>query len=338
MDGKLFTIQEQLDCLESHGITFGLVSKREATRFLTDHTYFFKLKSYENNYNRIPATQSDSYRYENLDFAYLQELSLLDTVLKHHVASLCLDIEYGMKIKLNKLLIDNENRNLGDQCISHYFFGRNLSAIVNKHQNPYTDDLVAACNGNYKVWHLWELLDFNAQIGLHHAYYEVTKQKDTMNNWLFITHKLRNAVVHGNCLLTNVSCPSESMRSRRKADWEVSKPALKMCGKKWQSSTHATALQKSLDYLVVNNYAAALLCHLKLVNSPEVIERTCERMNEFIERICLHKDDYFGDKDTVEPRNPAIHSVLNALCELSTGYATNAQEKAERLRQQDQAA
>lgn len=326
MNGKLFTIQEQISCLESHGITFNLISKSEATLFLTDYTYFFKLKSYENNYRKIHTIGSNSYQYEHLDFAYLKELSLLDIALKHHVALLCLDIEHGMKIKLNKLLIKNKNRNLGDLCVNNYFSNQSLKAVVNRHQNPYTADLVAACNGTYKVWHLWELLGFNDQIGLYHSYYKVTQQKDDLHNLLFITRKFRNAVVHGNCLLTNVSRPSESIRRRNKSDWEVSKPALVMCGKKWQSSNHATALQKSLDYLVVNNYAATLLCHQQLVNSPEAINRTCERMRRFITRIRRHMDDYFGGKDTNVPRNQAIYSVLNTLCELSAGYITRAKQ------------
>lgn len=46
------TLDEQINTLVSHGVTFDLMDEEKARRFLSNNSYFFKIKSYENNYRK----------------------------------------------------------------------------------------------------------------------------------------------------------------------------------------------------------------------------------------------------------------------------------------------
>ena len=69
------TLDEQINTLVSHGVTFDLMDEEKARRFLSNNSYFFKIKSYENNYRKT-IDESGGYVYDNLDFGHLVELSL----------------------------------------------------------------------------------------------------------------------------------------------------------------------------------------------------------------------------------------------------------------------
>lgn len=64
------TLDEQINTLVSHGVTFDLMDEEKARRFLSNNSYFFKIKSYENNYRKT-IDESGGYVYDNLDFGHL---------------------------------------------------------------------------------------------------------------------------------------------------------------------------------------------------------------------------------------------------------------------------
>lgn len=64
------TLDEQINTLVSHGVTFDLMDEEKARRFLSNNSYFFKIKSYENNYRKT-IDESGGYVTDNLDFGHL---------------------------------------------------------------------------------------------------------------------------------------------------------------------------------------------------------------------------------------------------------------------------
>lgn len=103
------TLDEQINTLVSHGVTFDLMDEEKARRFLSNNSYFFKIKSYENNYRKT-IDESGGYVYDNLDFGHLVELSLVDFALSRLVWSMCSSIEHSIKVRFNQLIMKDQTR------------------------------------------------------------------------------------------------------------------------------------------------------------------------------------------------------------------------------------
>lgn len=92
MSKKKLTISEQIEDMHKKGITFHFTNEKDACKFLKHNNYYFKLKSYGKNYDKYLTTAKKG-QYINLDFSYLQELSILDMYLRKSIISMALDIE-----------------------------------------------------------------------------------------------------------------------------------------------------------------------------------------------------------------------------------------------------
>ena len=54
MPREKFSIDGQIQQMKSKGIKFEMIDEKEAKEFLANHTYYFRLKFYANNYT-VPA-------------------------------------------------------------------------------------------------------------------------------------------------------------------------------------------------------------------------------------------------------------------------------------------
>lgn len=327
------TLDEQIETLRRRGVVFEEMGEESARNFLTYNSYYFKLKSYENNYPKIEENRD--YRYVGIDFAYLVELSLIDFALSRLVWSLCSNIEHSIKVDFNQKLMDDPDGDIAEKCVKKCFCG----IYPTMHDNPYTNDLLTNCHRDYTPWHLWELLALNDQLNLYEAYYKVKKEQLPEKHLLFIMRKMRNAVSHGNCLFADMGRLAPSMEGkdgRKMSDIEVTNKAMRMCGREPKTGgKRKPALQVALDRLVVNNYAAVLICHLRYVDSPRTIRHACNEVRNFINRANRKRAEYFGDKGRKEPRNKLVNSTLEALITLSNGYIEKAEDKAAKLEGKD---
>ena len=93
------TIPEQIQDMTNKGITFKYNDNDSVIEFLKHKNYYFKLKSYGKNYDKYLATAKKG-QYINLDFAYLEELSTLDMLLRKTIITMALDIEHVLKTQL----------------------------------------------------------------------------------------------------------------------------------------------------------------------------------------------------------------------------------------------
>lgn len=84
---------EQVQHLEQKGVSFALMSKRQALIYLRDNNNFFKLSSYRKNFNK-DATNRE---YVHLDFAYLVDLAIIDMYLRALMLKMSLNIEHFAK-------------------------------------------------------------------------------------------------------------------------------------------------------------------------------------------------------------------------------------------------
>lgn len=124
-------IEEQIRHMESKGIKFDIIKKDQARLFLSDHTYYFKIKAFSKNYDKFTNAKNKG-KYINLEFAYLQELSVLDMHFRKLILSMTLDIEHALKTNLNKNVCLNENED-GYNIVNLFLKQRNdISAIYIK--------------------------------------------------------------------------------------------------------------------------------------------------------------------------------------------------------------
>ena len=244
--------------------------------------------------------------------------------------SLALSTEHFLKVRLNQLIMSDPKSDLSEVLVRRILNGDTSSIRY----NPYTEDMWTACNDNPSIWHLWELLPVNEHISLYTSYFDYRGETAPFAHLLLILRKLRNAVSHGNCLLADVSRPSEQRRQSegQKYDKEVTLAALRMCEvSPRRHSGKKKALNEALDRLVVNNFAAALLCHLEFADSHKALSHMMSDLKRFSERIERHRPLFFGDLHVETPRNQLVNSTLSAIQRLISGYCRQAERKLTKL-------
>ena len=85
------TAEELVAHMKEKGIEFSIISEEDAIDFLSNHNYYLKLASYRTNYKKISSGKQAG-QYQNLDFAYLIELSTIDMYLRYIIVQMSLDI------------------------------------------------------------------------------------------------------------------------------------------------------------------------------------------------------------------------------------------------------
>jgi hypothetical protein len=222
------TIEEQIEYLKTKGIKFELKNEAEAKLFLTENTYFFKLKTYCENYQKDAAD-----RYVNLDFAYLVDLSTIDMHLRRFILRLTLDIEHMLK---TKLLADFSRSDFDGYKEIALFLNTADGDKVKKFIKQQTDD--ARNNRNYSpnspmlleqdlddlpLWRFVEVIQFGHLISFCNYFYQLLDEENQSNynkdrskfikidricqsykdikHSLFNIKCLRNASAHNNCVL-----------------------------------------------------------------------------------------------------------------------------------------
>lgn len=328
------TLNQQIASLKRHGVTFILRSENEAKAFLSSKTYYYKLKSYINNYPEVKAERGHKSR--GVDFEHLVELSIIDYSLSRTCLTLALAVEHAVKVRTNQLLMKSEDPGLG-QSLARYATSGDYTDV---RTNPYTATMWESCKDAPSVWNLWEVLSLSQQINLYGSYYRFKgEERAPFEDLLSIVRKLRNAVSHGNCLLADVNRPSEAVRTAkprkgegRRDDKSVTDKALDMCGlSKKRRDNKTNALNRALDRLVVNNFAALLLCHLEFVESGGVLSHAIANLESLINRIEANRGEYFGDKGREKALNKDVDQTLRAIQRLARGYIGKAEKKREKL-------
>ena len=84
---------------DEKGISFCIVSEKQAEKYLFNVNNFLRTASYRKNYQKYQKGYNTG-KYIDLDFAYLKELSTIDMHFRMEVIHLCIDIEHDLKVKI----------------------------------------------------------------------------------------------------------------------------------------------------------------------------------------------------------------------------------------------
>lgn len=275
---KKLDVSEQIAVLKKHGVTFNLYSEEKAAQFLEHNTYFFKLKAFENNFNKTND------QYDGLDFAYLADLSTIDCHLRELLRSLCLNIEHAMKIRFNDLIMDDPNED-GYEIVREfdpegkYRFGGDYRYSKVYHYSIYTDGMIRKYCTDPAIWNLWEVVSFRELCDLYDCYLKRANLKDNVTHFNKSVRLLRNAAAHNNCLLIGIK---EEIRI---TDYlQNCLRTLFAILQRPESELHAL-YGVARKYPLVHDYACTLMAFLILVDSDGTRNSAADKIDRFVGRM-----------------------------------------------------
>lgn len=321
-----YGLDEQIHHLQESGITFSIMTEREARKFLRENTYYYKIKSYRHNYPR--GTDGKF----SCDFAHLVELSRMDIALSRLCLDHCLGVEHALKVWLNARLMEEEDPGIADRILRE-------SGVTQRDDqtstpsNPYVAGLTQHCGEKRSLWHWWELGMFASQARLYSSYCRIKGEEASLEHLLFIVRKLRNAVSHGFCLLSDVSisAPVHAPGTDHETpfDNQVLRKGMWLCGRNPESkSVRKSSLGKSYKKLIVHNYSTLLYTYLRLVNSEGMFAHSVRNVTDLNKRLNKKLDDYYGRGHNMSTeRNPEIYRTVRALIEIGEGYCRRVNER-----------
>lgn len=259
------SIDEQINHMKAKGILFDIMSEEAAKEFITDNTYYFKIKAYAKNY---PKNNED--KYVNLEFAALHELSVLDMHLRRAILSLTLNIEHAVRTNLNRHFCTNAQED-GYSIVKSF---RNSIAYQDVQSNRYTKSLVERYNPDFAIWNYLEIISFGTLCDFYKHYYNIyDKREFKLHSLLFSCRIVRNIAAHNNCLLNNIT-----NRTTVTPSWQLTQ----FMGQSKQFSKKALA---KLKIPVLNDFAVALYLFNHFVKSSAMRQHTYADLHSLTERI-----------------------------------------------------
>lgn len=302
------TIDEQVTDLEQKGVAFNIMGKDEAKKFLRYNNYYFKLKSYADNY---PVNHKNQ-KYVNLEFAYLVELSKIDMYFRKIILGMCLDVEHVLKTRLLYDISRNEKED-GYQIVKKYFFaypGTKMEIRQKANSYNFTSNLAGkhADDEECSVWNLVELLSFGKFVELYTLYYQ---EYDAPNYSAYLQSIkfLRNAAAHSNCLLSSIMKPKGEKKFKK-----TNQLTNALAKAKREISEHARV--KYMSYPVFHDFVALLFVYndlLKEAANRNMRDRTMNELEQFFcekdGRVLMHKE-YFVKNQVITEAYKFVSNVI----------------------------
>lgn len=291
MDTVKLSIHDQISHMKTKGYKFELFSEEKAYHFLQNNSYYFKIKAYAKNYDKYIKGDKRG-QYINLDFAYLVELSTIDSHLRKFILKLCLDIEHHLKLKLVRDCCNNSHED-GYSIVTEYL-SKNLRIKddLEYKKSSYTSatrDLLAKYMENLAVWNIVEVLSFGDFLTLYRLYYQKYPSDDSLLGFLWSVRFLRNAAAHNNCLLNSLKNPYSRITQNKAITGVISKNSL------ISPSERANKMSNP----VIADFIITLYVFRECVMSDTIRAKTIAELKTLLnDRAQKHKD-YFVKNNSI---------------------------------------
>lgn len=282
------SIDEQIEYMKNNsGIRFDIISEEEAKDFLTNNTYYFKVKSYAKNYEKYLSGDNIG-KYINLEFAYLKEMSTLDMYFRRAIMRLTLDTEHFLKTQLLRDFSSNKLEDGYDIVRELYQkFGYIKKKISRKKKNSACSDLVLKYSGNFAIWNIVEVLSFGDFTKLYKLYYNKYDTKGSMEEYLWSVRFLRNAAAHNSCLLNSLRIPYSK---KVKPNKQILNFLSKIGG------ISREARKSKMRNPVIHDFVVTLFVFNNVSSSDRIKKKTLEGLKELIDNRFIARKGYF-EKD-----------------------------------------
>lgn len=305
------SVPNQIEHMKNQGIKFTIEDEAQAEQYLSDNTYYFKLKAYAKLYEKYNGTDLAG-QYVNLEFAYLRDLATIDCYLRKEIISISLDIEHYLKVLL---LRDFNNSNEDGYKIINDFIKTNetyyLNQIETKSKGKPCSNLVNKYHGNFAIWNFVEILSFGDFKELFQFFYSRNDgftASEKLSYYINPVRMLRNAAAHNNCLLHTLANPYVDVDK-----FNYNRNVNSFLGKNGIKNRNLT---KSMAKPLLHDFCVMLYLYHKV--APIGAQKyTYERLKElFNNRIVLHRD-YYQNNPTICSAYNFMDSVIDVFISLS---------------------
>lgn len=285
------------------GIKFDIISEEEAKEFLKNSNYYFKIKSFAKNYDKYYKGENQG-KYINLDFAYLQELSKLDMVLRKLIINMTLDIEYFAKTKLIYDCSENtyeDGYSIVEEFLNKHQYIKEELIRSKSYYNSISGDLKRKYSEKPAIWNLVEMISFGDFIKLYGFYYSKYKSKDNYANSLWSVKCLRNAAAHNNCILNALKNPYNIKLNSNK---EVLRYIHNI------KSITKIEKQKKMSNPIIHDFVVTIYVFNSLVNSKSTKKKNMIELENIINNRFIKNKEYFEKNQVIKSSYKFIKKVV----------------------------
>lgn len=292
-------INEMVDHLKLKNIKFERISEKDAENYLKNNNNYYNLTSYKNNFEKYFVNGIFIDKYIDLDFSYLKDLSIIDHRLRLILFKMIIDIEHYLKIKILNTIesIDEEdgyrivNRYLEQDFYNVKFPKKVHNSIFKKVGSEYYQKIFSKYDldkdkklENIPIWEFLEIITFGELVNFYDFYTNEYKLKDE-NKDVYILRdivKLRNAVAHNNCILSELNMKKNKYSPSYKIIQFLNNCDI---GKDTRSKKLSNSRIRQITY--------TLYMFNEIVTSDGIKNNVKKDINElFFDRIIKHKEYY----------------------------------------------
>ncbi len=298
----ILSYEELIMHMKKKGIRFDIINEQKAKDFLEKGNFYMNLASYRKNYAKCNGGKRHG-QYQNLDFAYLMELSAIDSILRQLLMRMCLDIERAIKIRLVSDCTANADED-GYRIVREYLSSEDhnfsmLRAVNSNKSGEYCRDLIESYYPFFPIWVLVEVISFG---GLLHIcdFYDQRYSRSVLlgvdAKFMNTVRDFRNASAHSNCLLNHITRPLDSTKQ---PDSRITTFVKTIGAGRISSASRAKYLGMSFPY----NVTTLLYVYDIFIDDATKKESYGNIRSFLTERVVLHRD-YFKS-------NPSLCGVYH---------------------------
>ena len=299
----MLCVNEMISYLKNKNIKFEYISESDALKYLKDNNNYYNLTSYKHNFEKYMFDGKFIDKYIDLDFAYLKDLSIIDYRVRLVLFKMIINIEYYLKMKILNTIenIDEEdgyrivNLYLDNDFNSDKFPKKLHNSIFKKVGSEYYQKIFSKYDidkdkklENIPIWEFLEIITFGELVNFYDFYTTEYGLREE-NKDVYILRdivKLRNAVAHNSCILSDLV----SKTNNYPVPYKVAN-YLKDCGvvKETRNKKMSNSRIRQITY--------TLYMFNEIVTSDGIKENVRKDINElFYERIIYHKEYYTNNE------------------------------------------
>ena len=216
-------VDELIPYLKSKNIKFEKITEKEAEDYLRKNNNYYNVTAYKNNFQKYPSPAGKfEGLYQDLDFAYLKDMAIIDYRLRLVLFKMIINIEHYLKMRILNL-IENIDEEDGYKIVNMYLekdyydekFPKKIhNSIFKKMGSDYYHKIFDKYDidkdkklENIPIWEFLEIITFGELVNFYDFFSEEYALSDERKNIFILREivKLRNAVAHNSCVLSELS-------------------------------------------------------------------------------------------------------------------------------------
>ena len=316
----MLKISELIPHMKSKNIKFEKISENEAEEYLKNNNNYYNLASYRHNFLKFPSPAGKfEGMYQDLDFAYLKDMSIIDYRVRLLLFNIIIDIEHYLKIRILNL-IENITEENGYRIVNMYLekdfndekFPRKIhNSIFKKVGSEYYNKIFSKYDidkdhqlENIPIWEFLEIITFGELVNFYEFFSHEYNLKDELKNIFILREivKLRNAVAHNSCVLSDF----DKKDNNYPPDYIIIK-FLNECkiGKETRINKLSNSRIRQITY--------TLYMFNEIVTSDGIKEKVTKNINKlFFGRIIYHKE-YYNNNELLKSVYLYFEKIINKI-------------------------